>query len=140
MVDNDKLTKIITESIDNTLNEMRLRECIKNMVRECLGEIIEEGKNKKGNSNSQLKRFFDKPGINDAQYAYKLAGVKPKHGKDTKEMKNARSLFAKKKNGFVDKFGNKYKFNSKEVNKLTSLISNNKLSENVDKPKDENLK
>ena len=105
-----------------------------------LGEIIEEGKSKKGNSNSQLKRFFDKPGINDAQYAYKLAGVKPKHGKDTKEMKNARSLFAKKKNEFVDKFGNKYKFNSKEVNKLTSLISNNKLSENVDKPKDKNLK
>jgi hypothetical protein len=136
MVDNDNLAKIITESIDNTLNEMRLREQIKKIVRECVEQMINEGGKKKKSSSSEIKRFFDKPGINNAQYAYKLAGVKPRHGKDTKEMKNARSLFAKKKSGFVDKLGNKYKFTPKEMNRLTSLISNNKLSEDVDKPKD----
>lgn len=135
MINEDKLAKIITESIDNALNEMRLKEQIKSIVRECVEQIINEGSKKKKSSGSEIKRFFDKPGINNAQYAYKLAGVKPRHGKDTPEMKNARSLFAKKKSGFTDKFGNKYKFTPKEVNRLTSLISNNRLSEGTEKPK-----
>lgn len=136
-MNNEELTALITESINDTLNELRLKEAIKNIVRESIRDLINEGAKNKKTSSSEIKRFFDKPGINNAQYAYKLAGVKPRHGKDTKDMKNARSLFAKKKSGFVDKFGNKYKFTPKEMNRLSSLISNNKLSEQVDKPKDE---
>lgn len=124
-MDEKDLQKIIVESINNALNEAILREHIDSIVRECL---FEAKTSKKNNSNKNISTFFEKPGINNAQYAYKLAGIKPKKGKDTKKMKNARSLFAKKKNNFVDDRGNKYEFTPKEVNKLTSLISNNKLN------------
>lgn len=101
---------------------------------------LDEGKksrgnkaSKKGKNRGQIEKYFKKKGVNCAPYAYKLFHVKTKDGKDSKEMKNARSLFMKKLNHETNDYGNPYKFTSGELNRLQSLISNAQLSEAVDR-------
>jgi hypothetical protein len=79
---------------------------------------------KKKTIEGEVSDFFDDNGVNTAQYAYKLYGVKPKKGKDSKDEKNARVLFMKKLHHEKDKkTGYTYSFDSKELNKLESMIS-----------------
>ena len=79
---------------------------------------------KKKTIEGEVSDFFDDNGVNTAQYAYKLYGVKPKKGKDSKDEKNARGLFMKKLHHEKDKrTGYTYSFDSKELNKLESMIS-----------------
>lgn len=156
-MNNKKLKSIIAESINQTLTEAKLKEDIKSMVRQYINEEINEkksgksttkGKHKKGGSTKksnkkkdekskdkfqnkvrQLKSYFDKPGVDNAQFAYKLDGIKPKKGKDTIAMKNSRSEFGKCKNGFVDRNGYQHGWTPKQVNRLVSMISNGRLAE-----------
>ncbi len=95
----------------------------------------ENSKKEKGSNakRAQIEDFFDKPGVNNAQYAYKLYGVKPVEGKDTLEMKNARSQFQKDLHHDLNDSGYPYEFTPQELNRLQSMISNNQLSEAVDK-------
>lgn len=91
----------------------------------------ENSKKEKGSNakRAQIEDFFDKPGVNNAQYAYKLYGVKPVEGKDTLEMKNARSQFQKDLHHDLNDSGYPYEFTPQELNRLQSMISNNQLSE-----------
>jgi hypothetical protein len=88
----------------------------------------------KGNSTNfkrkrmQVQKFFSQDGINPAAYAYKLFNTEPVEGKDTNEMKNARSLFMKKLHNEQNQDGSTYEFTSEEVNRLYSLISGSELA------------
>lgn len=74
---------------------------------------------------NQIEEFFKQPGVNVAQYAYRLFDVKVVEGKDTDDMKNARSLFMKKLYHEENEDGYPYSFDSDELIKLEGLISSN---------------
>ena len=74
---------------------------------------------------NQIEEFFKQPGVNVAQYAYRLFDVDVVEGKDTDEMKNARSLFMKKLYHEENEDGYPYSFDSDELIKLEGLISSN---------------
>lgn len=76
----------------------------------------------------QIEKFLGQPGVNPAQYAYKLYNVTPIEGKDTNEMKNARGLFMKKLHHEKNSDGYPYAFDSEETIKLYSMISGNELT------------
>ena len=76
----------------------------------------------------QIEEFLTQPGVNTAQYFYKLFGVKPVEGDDNNDMKNARSLGEKKLHHEENSEGYEYYFTSEEVNSLFSMISGNELS------------
>lgn len=79
---------------------------------------------------SQIEDFFTKDGVDIAPYAYKLFNTPHEEGKDTDEMKNARSLFYKKLYHEENSEGYVYGFTSEELVHLQSLISSeNNLSE-----------
>lgn len=168
VISESKFNQILAESIEKCLNEQALKEMIKGKVRESImsmGEMpyeesddekddkpIKPKKNSNGVSDmnneteaesekrDQVEDFFDKPGVNNAQYAYRLFGVEPEHGKDTNDMKNARSQFEKDLNHETNDAGYPYSFTSAQVNKLQSMISNNQLSEAVGKAIEKVLK
>ena len=153
-----RLTNIINESVKKNLAEYKLKQYIKGLVKESFDSMDafsqfedkdEESEPKKlkksengvadfnhedGNEEekrAQVEKFFGKPGVDIAQYAYKLYGVTPREGEDTNEMKNARSKFMKCLNHEPNEAGYPYSFESQEVNKLQSMISSNQLNEDI---------
>lgn len=89
---------------------------------------------------NQVESYFKNPGVNIAQYAYKLNNIEPKEGEDTNEMKNARSLFMKCLNHENNESGYPYSFTSAEINTLYSIISSNQLNERINKAVNESFK
>lgn len=87
---------------------------------------VETEKSKR--KRQQIEKFLAQPGVNPAQYAYKLYNVTPIEGKDTNEMKNARGLFMKKLHHEKNSDGYPYTFDSEETIKLYSMISGNELT------------
>ena len=153
-----QLTNIINESVKKNLAEYKLKQYIKGLVKESFDSMgafsqfedkDEESEPKKlekkdngvadfnhENENeeerrAQVEKFFGKPGVDIAQYAYKLYGITPREGEDTNEMKNARSKFMKCLNHEPNEAGYPYSFESQEVNKLQSMISSNQLNEDI---------
>lgn len=88
-----------------------------------------EDKHRRG----QVEGYFSNPGVDVAQYAYRLYGIEPKKGEDTNDMKNARSKFMKCLNHETNEAGYPYSFTTAEVNRLYSIISNNQLNENINR-------
>ena len=88
-----------------------------------------EDKHRRG----QVEGYFSNPGVDVAQYAYRLYGIEPKKGEDTNDMKNARSKFMKCLNHETNETGYPYSFTTAEVNRLYSIISNNQLNENINR-------
>lgn len=78
---------------------------------------------------NQIEKYFNKSGIDNAPFAYELFDVKPEKGKDTNDMKNARHLFAAKKNHDLNDNGYPYSFTPSEKNELQNMISSAGLSE-----------
>lgn len=152
-----KLQNIIEESTKRALAEYHLKSVIKGMVREMFEspdglsqfessdsepEKLEKSDSGKADFNhenkdeeerrAQVEKFFGKPGVDIAQYAYKLYNVIPREGEDTNEMKNARGKFMKCLNHEPNESGYPYSFSSEETNKLQSMISSNQLNESID--------
>jgi len=129
------------------LNEEQVSSLIYRMVRESLEAMPsnfnfeEDNKDYDNNGNDEKKRgdkyrqeveaFFKQPGVNPAQYAYDLYGVKPVEGDDTNDMKNARSKFMKCLNHETNQDGYEYAFNSEEINKLKLMMSSNQVGGNM---------
>jgi len=129
------------------LNEEQVSSLIYRMVRESLEAMPSnfnfeaDNQDNDNNSNDEKKRgdkyrqeveaFFKQPGVNPAQYAYDLYGVKPVEGDDTNEMKNARSKFMKCLNHETNQDGYEYAFNSEEINKLKLMMSSNQVGGNM---------
>lgn len=127
------------------LNEKQVSSLIYRMVRESLEAMPNyynfENNSSNGDENDdtksngfskkklQIQKFFSQDGVNPAAYAYKLFNIEPVEGKDTNEMKNARSLFMKKLHNEQNQDGSTYDFTSEELNALHSLISGEKLAE-----------
>lgn len=78
---------------------------------------------------NQIEKFFKKPGVDNAPYAYELFDVRPEKGKDTNAMKNARRKFSAKKNHELNDNGYPYSFTPSEKNELQNMISSAGLSE-----------
>ena len=76
---------------------------------------------------NEAEAYFDNEkdgrGVDIAPYAYKLYGVEDAKGKDTNDMKNARSKFMKCLNHEPNENGYPYSFTSAEINRLNSFIS-----------------
>ena len=114
------------------LNEEQVSSLIYRMVRESLDAMPSnfnfeaDNQDNDNNSNDEKKRgdkyrqeveaFFKQPGVNPAQYAYDLYGVKPVEGDDTNEMKNARSKFMKCLNHETNQDGYEYAVKIKTLN------------------------
>lgn len=132
--------------------EKALKEHIKKLVRESIYEMggqfessnegddvdnresDEKSENQKQRqSRKSVISYFKKKGVNHAPFAYKLYGVEQEEGKDTNDMKNARSKFEKCLNGEPNENGYPYSFSSAEINRLISMASNNNLSESKTK-------
>ena len=79
-------------------------------------------------TRDSIESFFKQDGVDCADYAYKLYNVKSVVGKDTNDMKNARSKFAKCLNHEKNEAGYPYSFTSAELNTLKGMISGNQLS------------
>lgn len=100
----------------------------------------DDSKKRNNRRRQQVEEFFGQPGVNPAQYAYKLYNVQPVEGNDTNEMKNARSKFMKCLNHEKNEDGYEYAFDSSEINTLYSMISGNQLKENKIKLTETDLK
>ena len=76
---------------------------------------------------NEIEAFFDNEkdgrGVDIAPYAYRLYGVEDAKGKDTNDMKNARSKFMKCLHHEPNENGYPYSFTSAEINRLNSFIS-----------------
>lgn len=147
----EQLTNIIKESINNFITEQKLKKHIKSLVRESLENLggysqyessdEEDGRLSDMNTESDneaetrdsIENFFKQPGVNNAPYAYKLYGVEAKEGQDTNDMKNARKKFADCVNHEKNENGYPYSFNSEELNTLKGMISGNQLDEAINK-------
>ena len=149
----EQLTNIIKESINNFITEQKLKNHIKSLVRESLenfGDFSQyeardnDDEDKDGRlsdmntetddeaeTRDSIESFFKQPGVNNAPYAYKLYGVEPKEGEDTDEMKNARKKFSDCLNHEKNENGYPYSFNSEELNTLKEMISSNQLNEAI---------
>lgn len=141
----DKLNKIISESINYVLEnyfnggyatyedkDQKDSESNNKEDKRKADYKTETAKEKEW--RNQVEEFFRSPGVNIAQYAYRLYGADVKEGVDTNDMKNARSRFMKCLNHEKNESGYPYSFTSPEINELYSLISSeNKLSEAVKK-------
>lgn len=77
---------------------------------------------------NEVEEYFKREGVDIAPYAYKLYGVSHEKGKDTNEMKNARSKFMKCLNHEPNENGYPYSFTSAEINQLKGHISSGNLS------------
>ena len=147
----EQLTNIIKESINNFITEQKLKNHIKSLVRESLenfGDFSqyearhndeEDGRlsdmntetDDEAETRDSIENYFKQPGVNNAPYAYKLYGVEPKEGEDTDEMKNARKKFSDCVNHEKNQNGYPYSFNSEELNALKGMISSNQLNEAI---------
>ena len=149
----EQLTNIIKESINNFIAEQKLKNHIKSLVRESLenfGDFSqyeardnddddEDGRlsdmntetDDEAETRDSIENFFKQPGVNNAPYAYKLYGVEPKEGQDTNDMKNARKKFADCVNHEKNENGYPYSFSSAELNTLKGMISGNQLDEAI---------
>lgn len=151
----EQLTNIIKESINNFIAEQKLKNHIKSLVRESLenfGDFSQyeardnDDEDKDGRlsdmntetddeaeTRDSIENFFKQPGVNNAPYAYKLYGVEAKDGQDTNDMKNARKKFADCVNHEKNENGYPYSFSSNELNTLKGMISGNQLDEAINK-------
>ena len=151
----EQLTNIIKESINNFIAEQKLKNHIKSLVRESLenfGDFSQyeardnDDEDKDGRlsdmntetddeaeTRDSIENFFKQPGVNNAPYAYKLYGVEAKEGQDTNDMKNARKKFADCVNHEKNENGYPYSFDSDELNTLKGMISGNQLDEAINK-------
>ena len=153
----EQLTSIIKESINNFIAEQKLKNHIKSLVRESLENLgdftqyeaqkdeTKDGKedgrlsdmntatNAQAETRDSIEAFFKQPGVNNAPYAYKLYGVEAKEGRDTNDMKNARKKFADCVNHEKNENGYPYSFSSSELNVLKGMISGNQLDEAINK-------
>lgn len=146
----EQLTNIIKESINNFIAEQKLKNHIKSLVRESLENFggfsqyearddEEDGRlsdmntetDNEAETRDSIENFFKQPGVNNAPYAYKLYGVEAKNGQDTNDMKNARKKFADCVNHEKNENGYPYSFNSEELNTLKGMISGNQLDEAI---------
>lgn len=146
----EQLTNIIKESINNFIAEQKLKNHIKSLVRESLENFggfsqyevrddEEDGRlsdmntetDNEAETRDSIENFFKQPGVNNAPYAYKLYGVEAKDGQDTNDMKNARKKFADCVNHEKNENGYPYSFNSEELNTLKGMISGNQLDEAI---------
>lgn len=118
--DNDEMPAGISE----------LRRLAESYAREAVGHILSEGKKKKGKRKNKKEKTSSKDktvvsqlnadGTNAAHYFYKLYGVE--NGTDAQKAA-ARSKGYKKAKGKKNDTGVPYKFNSKERNRLSSLLT-----------------
>lgn len=118
--DNDEMPAGISE----------LRRLAESYAREAVGQILSEGKKNKGKRKNKKEKTSSKDktvisqlnadGTNAAHYFYKLYGVE--NGTDA-EKAAARSKGYKKAKGKKNDTGVPYKFNSKERNRLSSLLT-----------------
>lgn len=151
----EQLTNIIKESINNFIAEQKLKNHIKSLVRESLenfGDFSQyeardnDDEDKDGRlsdmntetddeaeTRDSIENFFKQPGVNNAPYAYKLYGVEAKDGQDTNDMKNARKKFADCVNHEKNENGYPYSFSSDELNTLKGMISGNQLDEAINR-------
>ena len=149
----EQLTNIIKESINNFIAEQKLKNHIKSLVRESLenfGDFSqyeardnddEDGRlsdmntetDDEAETRDSIENFFKQPGVNNAPYAYELYGVEAKEGQDTNDMKNARKKFADCVNHEKNENGYPYSFSSDELNTLKGMISGNQLDEAINK-------
>lgn len=150
----EQLTNIIKESINNFIAEQKLKNHIKSLVRESLESFSDfsqyeardndDDEDKDGRlsdmntetddeaeTRDSIENFFKQPGVNNAPYAYKLYGVEAKDGQDTNDMKNARKKFSDCVNHEKNQNGYPYSFNSEELNALKGMISSNQLDEAI---------
>lgn len=143
------MKKVITEQEFKNILKDKIKEALMNktIIRENYfgGELnnFEEQDNREADEKTetskekerrnQVESYFKNPGVNIAQYAYKLNNIEPKEGEDTNEMKNARSLFMKCLNHETNESGYPYSFTSAEINTLYSIISSNQLSESINR-------
>ena len=149
----EQLTNIIKESINNFIAEQKLKNHIKSLVRESLenfGDFSqyeardnddEDGRlsdmntetDDEAETRDSIENFFKQPGVNNAPYAYELYGVEAKEGQDTNDMKNARKKFADCVNHEKNENGYPYSFSSNELNTLKGMISGNQLNEAINR-------
>ena len=147
----EQLTNIIKESINNFIAEQKLKNHIKSLVRESLENFggfsqyetrdndDEDGRlsdmntetDDEAETRDSIENFFKQPGVNNAPYAYELYGVEAKEGQDTNDMKNARKKFADCVNHEKNENGYPYSFSSDELNTLKGMISGNQLDEAI---------
>ena len=147
----EQLSSIIKESINNFIAEQKLKNHIKSLVRESLenfGDFSqyearhndeEDGRlsdmntetDDEAETRDSIENFFKQPGVNNAPYAYELYGVEAKEGQDTNDMKNARKKFADCVNHEKNENGYPYSFSSNELNTLKGMISGNQLNEAI---------
>ena len=147
----EQIKNIIAESVETSIQEIIVKERIKQFVRESLENFggfsqyeardndDEDGRLSDMNTETDdeaeirdsIENFFKQPGVNNAPYAYKLYGVEPKEGEDTDEMKNARKKFSDCLNHEKNENGYPYSFNSEELNTLKGMISSNQLDEAI---------
>jgi hypothetical protein len=92
---------------------------------------IESGEDKQ--RRGQVEEYFKNPGVDVAQFAYRLYNVETKEGEDTNDMKNARSKFMKCLNHETNDSGYPYSFTTSEINRLHSIITNNQMNENINR-------
>ena len=150
----EQLTNIIKESINNFIAEQKLKNHIKSLVRESLenfgdfsqyearhNDDEEDGRlsdmntetDDEAETRDSIENFFKQPGVNNAPYAYELYGVEAKEGQDTNDMKNARKKFADCVNHEKNENGYPYSFSSNELNTLKGMISGNQLNEAINR-------
>ena len=149
----EQLSSIIKESINNFIAEQKLKNHIKSLVRESLENFggfsqyeardndDEDGRlsdmntetDDEAETRDSIENFFKQPGVNNAPYAYELYGVEAKEGQDTNDMKNARKKFADCVNHEKNENGYPYSFSSDELNTLKGMISGNQLDEAINK-------
>ena len=118
--DNEDFAELraLTESIARKAVSTYINEASKKDSGKRTGE---KGKEKTSSRGKTVLAKLKSPGTNAAAYFYKLFGSK------TNAQKAAdRSLGYKKLNGKKNSSGVPYKFTSKEINRLNSLLSNTK--------------
>lgn len=136
------------------INETIIKKMVAKTLKEYLNESIfgdeyytfedsdtEDGRLSDMNSETKedsetrdsIESFFKQDGVDCADYAYKLYNVKSVVGKDTNDMKNARSKFSKRLNHRKNSEGYPYSFTSSELNRLKGMISANQLNEAINK-------
>lgn len=113
MNNKEYIKNIVKECVKNVINENSKRSKIKQIVKEELERIFESDEEKRSFVMTSLKN----PLYNHAQLAYKLYKPKNKKEKDT-----VRSLFSKKANGTPDDNGVVRTFSDEEINKIYSNI------------------
>lgn len=129
------ISESLREAYEEFLAEQRRNEHVDRIINESIRKIaLSEGKkqkkeeDKKGKGENKEKnarrtevyKDLKKDGVNTAQYAYKLY--------PNKDEASARGLFMKKLNHDLNDNGYPYQFNSKEINRLYSMLSNGTLS------------